>query len=243
MDMTIEPNAGGHPLHVALDGPAGAGKSTLGVALARRLRCPYLDTGIMYRTVTAHALQQGISVQDADALAALAKGIDFSLAHTPPHALLVDGLPPAVALHTPRVDRAVSLAAAHPAVRRVLVAAQRALAKGRCIVMAGRDIGTVVLPEAPVKLWITASAEERARRRAAQFADHSHVDDIAADIRRRDEIDSTRPISPSIPASDAIVIDTDGKSRDVVLAEALGVVRDAVTRLHRQALLAEPPSG
>jgi cytidylate kinase len=220
-------------LHIAIDGPAGAGKSTVGRGLARHLRCGYLDTGLMYRALASKALQLGINVADSTAMAALAGRMHFSLGAGPDAVLAIDGSPAGADLKTPEVDRAVSAASAHREVRATMVAWQRRFAEGRALVMVGRDIGTIVLPDAPVKLWITASAEERARRRQLERTDRSTDSWIAAvdQLTARDLYDSTRPVSPSVPASDAIVLETDAMSEADVLARALRVVVEAVNRL------------
>lgn len=215
-------------LQIAIDGPAGAGKSTVGRGLAEVLACPYLDTGIMYRAVTLAALRLATPLMDAGALAGVAGAIEFSWSGAPPADLCVDGSPPVPGLRSASVDAAVSQVSAHPQVRAVLVARQRELARSRCVVMVGRDIGTVVLPEAPVKLWVTASLEERARRRQSQLG--SGDGEIAGSLRERDRFDSGRATSPAVPASDAFVLDTGQLSPDESVRAAIELVRAAVER-------------
>ena len=222
-------------LHIAIDGPAGAGKSTVGEGLARALGCAYLDTGLMYRAITWMALKEGIPLSDAVALAELADRANFSL--SPNGRLLVNGVPAGDELRVPEVDAGVSEVSAHPEVRSRLVARQRALAEGRCIVMVGRDIGTTVLPDAPIKLWVTASIEERARRRFSERIPGAPPDDaeVLRRMRERDAYDSARPASPLRRADHAVDIHTDGVSPGQALEEALTVVAATVGRLRAAA--------
>jgi CMP/dCMP kinase len=215
-------------LQIAIDGPAGAGKSTVGRNLASALGCPYLDTGLMYRAVALRALEQGVPVSDGEALAALASEIRFELDRDPSGGLLIDGEPPVSALHSPAVDEIVSEVSAHAPVRRALLGAQRELADEDCIVMMGRDIGTTVLPSAPVKFWITASPEARASRRRTQR--QSQSDGLAGDemlgrITRRDSWDAGREASPLRKAPDAVTIDTGSRSPRETLERALDSVK------------------
>lgn len=215
-------------LHVAIDGPAGAGKSTVGRALARALDCPYVDTGLMYRAVTWLALDRGVSLADSAALEHLAGEIHFCLeGHD---VLLVNGRPAGSALRTPTVDAAVSVVSAYPGVREQMVRRQREIAAGRCVVMVGRDIGTVVLQDASVKLWVTASAAERARRRLEERLPGSSQVSAAEMVHRimeRDALDSGRAISPLRRAAGAIEIETDNLSPE----QALGRAMEAVARM------------
>jgi cytidylate kinase len=218
------PEAG--PL-VAIDGPAASGKSTVGRMLADNLHCAYLDTGLMYRVVTLRALQHGADLTDGGALATLARNCRFTLQFSGGEHLRVDGEQVGTELHGADVDGSVSVVAAHPQVRAVLVATQRSLARRGSIVMVGRDIGTVVLPDAPVKLWVTASPEERARRRVRDHFSSgepvSYVDELAR-IRDRDARDAGRATSPLRQADDAIVVETDGLSPDEVAKRALELI-------------------
>jgi cytidylate kinase len=207
---------------VAIDGPAGAGKSTLAQAVAAHLGFERLDTGAMYRSVAWSALEHGVDVHDAEAVARLAEDTDIEMGER----VLVDGEDATDAIRTRAVDAAVSAVAAHPAVRAELVARQRAWVaeRGRGVVE-GRDIGTVVLPDADVKIYLTAATETRARRRARQRADGRSVASVHDDLVRRDRLDSTRlasPLpSPEDVAADAKVIDSTGKSSRAVLEEVL----------------------
>jgi cytidylate kinase len=208
---------------VAIDGPAASGKSTVARALARRLGFGYLDTGAMYRSLAWVALRDGVSLDDEDALVALALAHPVSLRLEPGATMpevFIDGTDVTGAIRTPEVDSAVSAVARMPEVRRILVEAQRRAAESGDYVVEGRDIGTVVFPEADVKVFITASPEERARRRAADERSVGlapTVDDMLARIQARDHKDSSREASPLVAADDAELIDTTGMSVDQVV--------------------------
>ena len=207
---------------VAIDGPAGAGKSTLAQALAEHLGLERLDTGAMYRSVAWAALQRGIDPGDAVAVAALARGLTIEVGER----VLVDGLDATSGIRTAAVDAAVSAVAANPEVRRAMVARQQAWVRARGGgVVEGRDIGTVVLPAADLKIYLTARPDERARRRAAERGGRQALAQVAADLDRRDTLDSTRRASP-LPgiaevAADAVVVDSTGKRLEDVLEEVL----------------------
>jgi cytidylate kinase len=207
---------------VAIDGPAGAGKSTLAEAVADYLGVERLDTGAMYRAVAWAALRRHVDVSDAEAVARLARAMAIEVGAR----VIVDGEDATDAIRTPEVDAAVSAVAANPSVRAELVARQRAWVaqRGRGVVE-GRDIGTVVLPDADVKIYLTAATETRAQRRARQRADGRSVEAVHDDLVRRDRLDSTRlasPLpSPEDVAADAKVIDSTGKSSRAVLEEVL----------------------
>jgi cytidylate kinase len=199
----------GGPL-IAIDGPAGAGKSTVSRAVAERLGLDRLDTGAMYRSVAWEALRRGVDPADQAAVADIAATADIEVAK----AVTINGADVTDAIRTPAVSRAVSIVAANPAVRRELVARQRRWADGRTGgVVEGRDIGSVVFPHATVKVYLTASPEERARRRGH--------DESADGVARRDRLDSTRQASPLTQAPDAHVLDTTGRSVEDVVEEVL----------------------
>lgn len=209
---------------IAIDGPAASGKSTVAKALARRLGVRHLDTGAMYRSVAWLALEEGIPLDDGASLADLAacNEVSFDYAGDAPIATAVHiaGHDVTSAIRSPEVDAAVSPVAAVPGVRAALVARQRALADERDTVVEGRDIGTVVFPSAEVKVFLTASAEERARRRQIDLAAQGHSVaqvEVQARLERRDHIDSTREASPLEVASDAEVLDTTGLSVEQVV--------------------------
>lgn len=203
---------------VAIDGPAGSGKSTVARAVAARLDLEVLDTGAMYRAVTLAVLTAGVSPEDAEACARAAVAARLDLGDR----VLLDGRDVTEEIRGPAVTASVSVVSAHPAVRRELVARQRAWADAHGgAVVEGRDIGTVVFPDAAVKVFLTASDEERARRRArdeAAASRESDVEAVRADLARRDSLDSGRAASPLVAAPDAILVDSTERSVDEVVA-------------------------
>jgi cytidylate kinase len=207
---------------IAIDGPAGAGKSTIAKLLATRVGVEYLDTGAMYRAVTFAVLESGADLHDDDAVAAAAAAMQLDLDGG---RVLVNGADATAAIRGPEVTAAVSAVSAVPAVRRELQARQRAwaLARGGGV-LEGRDIGTVVFPDALVKVFLTASAAERARRRHAEVG--GDVDAIEAAIRERDHKDASRADSPMAEAGDAVVVDTTGLTIDEVLDRLVAVVEE-----------------
>ncbi|TAM56336.1 (d)CMP kinase [bacterium] len=200
--------------HIAIDGPVASGKSTVAMLVARRLNLLYVDTGAMYRAVALAALHDGVELQDGDALAALAQHhrIDLEpLADARGYAVRLDGEDVTARLFGGAVTAAVSTVAAQPQVRRLLVQRQREIAAQRAVVMAGRDIGSVVLPDAPFKIFLTASVEERVRRRLAELRAAGRAIDAATlreDVERRDRADTERADSPLLPAPGALVLDS-----------------------------------
>jgi cytidylate kinase len=213
------------PLIVAIDGPSGAGKGTVARAVARALRYRHIDTGAMYRALAWRALQDGVSLTDEAAIAAAGDRATFDLEGG---RVLIDGHDVAAAIRTPEIDAAAAAVARLPAVRRVLVARQRAYGRDRAIVMEGRDIGTVVFPDADVKIYLDASPEERARRRASDPAHAAartrELATVATELAERDRSDSTRSVSPLAIAADAHVIDTTGLPVDDVVERVLEIV-------------------
>lgn len=212
-------------LAIAIDGPAGAGKTTVGCGLARILCIPVLDTGLMYRAVTKRFMDRKRTGEDVDAPVSLAREMTFALRGTGDATrLLADkAVLDERDLHRPDIDRAVPVIAANSEVRIVLVTAQRALARNRAIVVLGRDIGTVVLPNAEVKLYLTADPRTRAIRRER---DHPAEPNLLADIHRRDSTDAGRAVSPMKPAPDAIIIDTSELTVEECINRALDAVRN-----------------
>jgi CMP/dCMP kinase len=209
---------------VAIDGPAGAGKSTVARAVARALGFTYLDSGAMYRCVALAALEQGGGAlpERPGALDALARAATIGLGDAPagaspgaPGAVLLDGRDVSAAIRAPEVSEAASVVAADPSVREALVAKQRELIAGGDWVAEGRDIGTVVAPDAAVKVFLTADPRERARRRAAELG--ADVETVLAEQAMRDERDSSREHSPLQAAPDAVALDTSGLSVDEVV--------------------------
>ena len=199
------------PLVVAIDGPAGSGKSTVGRAVAARLGLEVLDTGAMYRAVTVLALRAGIDPSDAEKVTLLAQEADLVVGER----VVASGVDLTGELRTDEVNLSVSVVAAHPGVREALVARQRAwIAAHRGGVVEGRDIGTVVAPTAGIKVFLTASDDERARRR---------TDEPQGSVARRDRLDEGRVASPLRPAADAHVLDTTGRDIDAVVDEVLSL--------------------
>ena len=214
------------PSMIAIDGPVASGKSTLGRLLAQRLGYRFVDTGAMYRALTWRAIKLSIDLEDEEELSQLADNTKIEFA-PPGDNVLVDGHDVTREIQDWEVEAGVSLVARVAGVRKVLVEQQRGLAQKGEIVMAGRDIGTTVLPHAELKVYLVASIEERARRRYLELVERGEAADyeaILADLIRRDEIDSERPISPLQPAPEARIIDTDGLSADQVLSEILSMM-------------------
>ncbi|MDN4518929.1 (d)CMP kinase [Mycolicibacterium austroafricanum] len=210
-------------LVIAIDGPAGTGKSSVARGLAVAMGARYLDTGAMYRIVTLGVLRAGVDPDDAAAVAAVAAEVELAVGHDPGEdRSYLAGEDVSTEIRGDAVTKAVSAVSAVPAVRSRLVALQRELASAPDnVVVEGRDIGTVVLPAADVKIFLTASAEERARRRNAQNVAAGLPGDyeaVLADVRRRDHLDSTRAVSPLRAAEDAVVVDTSDMNQAEVVA-------------------------
>jgi cytidylate kinase len=214
------------PLIIAIDGPSGAGKGTVARGVAARLGYRHVDTGAMYRAVAWKALHDGIDIANEHAVAALGERAAFDLESG---RVFVDGHDVAGLIRTPEIDKAAAAVARHPAVRAALVRRQREMGQSGGIVMEGRDIGTVVFPDADVKIFLTASPEERARRRASDPAhgasQQAVLAEIATALAERDRSDSTRAVSPLLQASDALAIDTTSMPIESVVAHILTVVR------------------
>jgi cytidylate kinase len=221
-------------LRIALDGPAASGKTTVARRLAIALGYALIDTGAMYRAVAMQALRQGVAVSNAAALEVLAvdtaRGFQFlpDLDGTQGYRLHVHGEDVTARLHEPAVNRIVPEVAAVSGVRRVLASEQRRLGLLGGVVMTGRDIGTVVLPEAEVKIFLTASAEERARRRVQDLGGRVSMEDTLETLRERDAIDESRADSPLAQATDAVRLDTTQLSLDEVVERILSLVRDRI---------------
>lgn len=204
------------PLTIAIDGPAGAGKSTTARMLSQELGCIYVDSGAMYRAVAWKCRQEDLSEDNPDSIAAVARALDIRFIPgdvAGQQRLLADGEDITGAIRTPEISRLASAISTIGAVREVLVAKQREMGRAGCVVMEGRDIGTVVFPDANVKVFLTASLDERARRRLVEMEQKGAVGmtlaEVRHDIAERDERDSTRAISPLMPASGAAIIDSE----------------------------------
>lgn len=229
---------------VAIDGPSGSGKSSVARAIAQRCGLTFLDTGAMYRSVAAECLREGIDPDDAEAVSGVARDIDirFGTSHEG-QTVFANGRDVTREIRTPEVELAVSPVSATPAVREVMVALQRKVGEGTDVVAEGRDIGTVVYPKADVKVFLTASPEARARRRAVQreggnlaedaaaVADPEAEKRILADLKRRDDYDSTREASPLRPADDAVVIDSSDLTFEQVIQRICGLSEELSARL------------
>jgi cytidylate kinase len=222
---------------VAIDGPAGTGKSSVSRGLARRLGARYLDTGAMYRMVTLAVLRAGVDPADETMVAATAATAQLSVDYDPDvDRCFLDGEDVSALIRGDEVTRAVSAVSSVSAVRELLVGYQREMAHGDYgIVVEGRDIGTVVLPDADVKIFLTASAETRARRRNDQNVAAGSPDDydgVLADVHRRDHFDSTRKVSPLRAADDAVVVDTSEMTEAKVVSHLLELVTQR-SKAHR----------
>ena len=219
--------APGAPFIVAIDGPSGAGKGTIARAIARRLGFHHIDTGAMYRALAWKALHESIDLSNEAGVSALAERAAFDVTDG---RVRIDDHDIAAAIRTPQMDAAASVVARQPSVRRVLVDRQRALANLGGIVMEGRDIGTVVFPAADVKIYLDASPEERARRRATDPAHASGkgtaaIQEVATALAERDRLDSTRATAPLAVARDAVVIDTTTLTIEEAVERVMELIR------------------
>jgi len=209
---------------IAIDGPGGSGKSTVARHLAERLGLEYLDTGAMYRAVAFAALRRGIDPSDAEPVGHLVDGLELEVSDA---GVTVDGVDATIEIRGPEVTRAVSLVAANPAVRTELRSRQREWAVGRQgAVVEGRDIGTVVFPDADLKVFLTARADVRAERRSQEVSDLDY-ETVAADLVRRDTLDEGREDSPTAQADDALVLDTSGMTIEEVVESLVAALAEA----------------
>ncbi len=232
------------PIQIALDGTPASGKSTVGTMLADRLGCDFLDTGLMYRAMTYLALENSLSLDDADALGLLAEATSFSVRQGQDGSwrLMVNDTDISDLLHSEFINRDVSQVAAVPEVRRALVRQQREIASKRSTVMAGQDIGTVVLVNAPVKIFLNASVATRAARRTRDAVGNSEgqrYEAVLSSIKRRSQFDANRVDSPLRPADDAIIVATDDSSPEEVVEEVLSYIATKLNRTGIPALTEE----
>jgi cytidylate kinase len=220
------------PSTIAIDGPAASGKSTIGGLLSDRLGYLYIDTGAMYRAVTWVALQRGLDIGDGEAISELARALEIEITRPAvddgrQYSVLADGQDVTWQIRRPEVDRNVSPVSAYAGVRTALTEQQRRIARRGGVVMVGRDIGTVVIHDADLKIFLDASAEVRARRRYLEVlerGDEADYEHILQDMKRRDQIDSQRDVAPLIAAEDAVIVDTSNLS----ITEVLEVVESLV---------------
>jgi cytidylate kinase len=217
-------------LRIAIDGPAGAGKSTVARIVAQKLGYTHIDTGAMYRALTLEALERSIDLENQDALVAALEDMDLTLQPgSAGNQVFIQGKDVTAQIRSPEVSEHVSLVSSHPKVRAAVVEMQQQMAKADNVVMDGRDIGTVVMPDADLKIYLDASVEVRAMRRSMELAKKGFpvsLEELVAKIRQRDEFDSTREASPLRQAEDAVVIDTTNLSVsevvDLILAYCRG---------------------
>lgn len=211
---------------IAIDGPSGAGKSTIAKKLAEALEIDYIDTGAMYRAVGYKMMNEGIGLTDRAAIKNMLDATDIDFRHGE---TILDGMIISGEIRTPAITRLASDASAFPEVRKKLVAMQREMGERRCVIMDGRDIGTNVFPDAKYKFFLTASVEERARRRWLELKEKGRnlrLEDVAADISERDHNDSSRPLNPLKKAEDAIEIDTTNMDIDEVVRYILNLISE-----------------
>lgn len=224
------------PLHIAIDGPAGAGKSTVAAQVAARFGIPYLDTGGMYRTAALFCLRRGVDLNQEAQVEAALQDMTMTMEPSIPMRFFLDGEDVTGLIRTDAVAMGASTIARYPSVRRYMVVRQQAFAARNSVVAEGRDIGTVVLPDAAVKVFLTASVEERGRRRlketagAAALADTTALAAMVAEIARRDAQDESRADSPLRAAADARIIDSTALSQNQVVNEVASLARAAMTR-------------
>lgn len=218
-------------ISVAIDGPSGAGKSTLARAAAGKLGLRYVDTGAVYRTVVLYILRKNAAVGDEAAVAALLPDVKISISYDDKgmQHMNLNGEDVTGLIRTQEISMAASDVAKHPCVRDFLLHMQRSLASARSVIMDGRDIGTVVLPQADVKIFLTASSEERARRRWLELerrGEHEDYEQVLQKTRRRDEEDAARAIAPLRPAEDAVILDTTSLDFEESLARIIEIIRE-----------------
>lgn len=217
-------------LNIAIDGPSGAGKSTVARAVAERLHIIYVDTGALYRSIGLYMVRNGISLEDSNAIAAALPEVNLSMRHeNGEQHILLGGEDVGDAIRTPDISMAASAVSKIPAVREFLLETQRSLARTQDVIMDGRDIGTVILPDATVKIFMTAGPEARARRRVLELQKKgidATYEEVLADMQARDEQDRTRDIAPAVAAPDAVLLDNSDLTFDETVEAILGIIRE-----------------
>ena len=216
-------------LQIAIDGPAGAGKSTVAKIVAKQLNLFYVDTGAMYRAIAYKALKKGVPIEDEVRVSQIAATAEVVLEHSDERIVWCDGENVTQAIRYPEISRAVSIVAAYAGVRERLVELQRIEADRGGVVMDGRDIGTHVLPEADLKIFLTATIEERARRRWIELENSGRIIpfvEVAHDMQKRDRLDTEREVSPLEPAQDAVILDTTGLSVEEIVTKIVALTRE-----------------
>lgn len=216
-------------LQIAIDGPAGAGKSTVAKIVAKQLNLFYVDTGAMYRAIAFKALKNGVPIEDESSVSQIATTTEVVLDHSDERSVWCDGENVTQAIRSPEISRAVSIVAAYARVRERLVELQRLEADRGGVVMDGRDIGTHVLPEADLKIFLTATIEERARRRWIELEDSGKIIplvEVAHDMQERDRLDTGREVSPLEPAQDAVTLDTTGLSVEEIVTQIVALTQE-----------------
>ena len=210
-------------IHIAIDGPAGAGKSTIAKRLAQEIHIDYLDTGAMYRALTYHILQLNVDVEDEETIIKEAEKIDIDFNN---NCVYLNGINVDIDIRTQKVSNNVSAVSKFARVRELMVDKQREIANGKSVIMDGRDIGTVVLPKAEYKFYLDASIDIRAQRRYEQLDQNIDIEELKRDIANRDKMDQTREVSPLKKAEDAIVIDTSNMTIDEVLQTMKSIINE-----------------
>lgn len=221
-------------INIAIDGPSGAGKSTLAKAIAAKLGYIYVDTGALYRAIGLYTKEQGVDPADADKVIALIPQIKLELQYNDAgQIVLLCGQDVSLDIRMPEISMYASAVSKIPAVRDFLLDLQRTMAKEHNVIMDGRDIGTVILPDADVKIFLTASAEGRARRRHKELLEkgvETTYEEVLSDMKARDEQDSTREVAPAVPAEDAILFDNTEYDREESLEKALEIINAKVNK-------------